>query len=36
MNRLKNDNNYKILYEDEDFILFEKIGKHLYIVKYEN
>ena len=36
MNRLSYDSNYKILYEDEYFILFEKIGKATYFVKYEN
>ena len=36
MNRLKNDDNYKILYEDDDFIFFEKLGESTYFIKYNN
>ena len=33
---LKNDNNYKLLYEDEHFILFEKLGKSNFFIEYSN
>ena len=33
---LSNDNNYKLLYEDDYFILFEKTGKSQFIITYEN
>ena len=35
-NMLKRDSNYKILYEDDYFILFEKIGTPNYFITYEN
>lgn len=34
-NILKNDTNYKLLYEDEYFALFEKLDKHNIIISYE-
>ena len=33
---LKEDNNYKLLYEDKYFVLYEKIGKSNYIITFEN
>ena len=33
---LKRDINYKIIYEDDYFILFEKIGTPTYYISYEN
>ena len=35
-NNLKNDNNYKLLYEDKYFALYEKTGKHQLFVTIEN
>lgn len=33
-NLIKNDNNYKKLYEDKYFVFYEKLGKPTYIIDY--